>query len=130
MKYRLSTRITCALLSLVMMFLFIPLNVYAAIGEGIGAISDKLEENEDVFATKTLTYIYTAEDLQKIGKDEKYPLSGSYILMNDIDLSGISNWTPIGDESNPFTGKLLGAGFTISGMQIKTLPEVEEGKYA
>jgi hypothetical protein len=40
--------------------------------------------------------ITSAADLAKIGKDSNYPLDGKYIQMADIDLSGYSNWVPIG----------------------------------
>jgi len=62
--------------------------------------------------------IYTAEDLAKIGIDPKYPLSGKYILMANIDLSGYSNWTPIGNESKPFTGQFDGNGLKIKNLTI------------
>jgi hypothetical protein len=45
-------------------------------------------------------------------------LSGSYILVNDIILSG--NWTPIGTSTNPFTGVFDGNGYTISGLTINS----------
>ena len=57
--------------------------------------------------------IYTPEDLMGIAGD----LSGNYILMQDINLSGM-NWTPIGDQDNPFTGSLDGNGHEISHMTI------------
>ena len=39
--------------------------------------------------------ISTPEELQKIGKDAAYPLSGDYVLKNDLDMAG-SVFTPIG----------------------------------
>ncbi|MBR3917722.1 MAG: hypothetical protein IKJ59_03180 [Clostridia bacterium] len=45
-------------------------------------------------------------------------LSGSYILGANIDLSSISNWTPIGTESNPFTGTFNGNGYVVSNVVI------------
>ena len=50
------------------------------------------------------------------------------VLLNDIDLSGLPEWTPIGAGKatgtpsyntlvNPFTGVFNGQGFTISGIQ-------------
>lgn len=42
-------------------------------------------------------------------------LSASYILDNDIDLSG-ANWTPLGTTSNGFTGILDGGGHIIFNM--------------
>ena len=125
MKHKLSTRISCALLTLVMIFLFIPLEVYAAVGEGLsGLIGDLMP------APSTITYIYTAEQLSNIGRNEKgvYKeklLAGTYILMNDIDLATLTNedgtqknWTPIGDGENKFTGHFLGAGYTIKNLKI------------
>ncbi len=59
------------------------------------------------------TAIYTAEDLNNIRNN----LSGKYILMNDIDLSGIE-WMPIGTELNAFKGVLDGNGKTLNGLNI------------
>ena len=46
-----------------------------------------------------------------------YNLSGKYILMNDIDLSGY-NWTAIGTKTNPFSGELNGNGHVIKNLQV------------
>jgi len=55
--------------------------------------------------------IASAQDLAKIGVDSKYPLSGTYRLTQNISLS---NWVPIGDNSKPFRGVLIGGGKTIT----------------
>ena len=39
-----------------------------------------------------------------------------FVLANDIDLSGYSNWTPIGNSTNNFTGNFDGNGFVLSGL--------------
>jgi hypothetical protein len=57
------------------------------------------------------TLIATASDMAKIGKDGAYPLDGIYQLTADITLT---NWTPIGDSANPFTGEFDGNGKTIT----------------
>jgi len=57
------------------------------------------------------TPIYNRADLEAIASN----MSGNYILMNDIDLSG-SNWKSMGSYENPFTGKLNGNGHKITGM--------------
>ena len=44
--------------------------------------------------------------------------SASAVLTADIELTGEA-WTPIGSESNPYTGTFDGAGFTISGMTLE-----------
>lgn len=73
--------------------------------------------------------IYTAEELAKIGVDPKYPLSGKYILMANIDLSGYSNWTPIGNSSTPFTGEFDGNGFIIKNLTISRPNELYQGLF-
>ena len=40
------------------------------------------------------------------------------VLTTNIDLTGEA-WTPIGSESNPYTGTFDGAGYTISGMTLE-----------
>ncbi|MDR1328600.1 MAG: S-layer homology domain-containing protein, partial [Oscillospiraceae bacterium] len=62
------------------------------------------------------TKIYTAQDLY----DVRSKLNGSYVLMNDIDLSGFNDgeWVPIGDSDYQFTGKFDGQGHTIRNMRI------------
>lgn len=62
--------------------------------------------------------IRTAEELAKIGVDPNYPLSGKYILMANIDLSGYSNWVPIGNSSSSFTGQFDGNGLIIKNLTI------------
>ena len=69
------------------------------------------------------TAIYTAEQFNAIRND----LSGYYILMDDIDLSGYPEWQPIGyaensdaglTYANAFRGYLDGNGFSITGLSI------------
>ena len=52
----------------------------------------------------------TGEELRAIG--EAYPLSGNYMLANDITMSGV--WSPIGNSENPFTGIFDGNGYTTA----------------
>ncbi len=64
------------------------------------------------------TAIYTAEDLSNIRNN----LSGKYILMNDIDLSGI-DWEPIGDAysfDTTFRGCLDGNGHVIKNLTVNS----------
>lgn len=47
--------------------------------------------------------------------------AGKYVkLAASIDLSSVDNWTPIGTESNKFSGIFDGNGNTISGLKITT----------
>lgn len=59
--------------------------------------------------------IYTAEELNRVRND----LKGCFALAEDIDLSGISNWMPIGDERFPFTGFFDGRGKRIKGLRVQ-----------
>lgn len=59
--------------------------------------------------------IYTEEDLRNIAND----LTKNYILMNDIVLT--EDWTAIGDSTKQFRGKLDGAGYKISGLNINKI---------
>ena len=44
-------------------------------------------------------------------------LSRHYVQLANIDLSGITNWEPIGTAASPFTGIFDGNGFEITGLQ-------------
>jgi hypothetical protein len=57
--------------------------------------------------------ITNAQELMNIHMN----LSGKYVLANDINLMG-QEWTPIGSQTNAFTGTLDGKGFTISNLMI------------
>ena len=62
--------------------------------------------------------IRTAEELQAIGNDST-SLGKNYVLMEDIDLKDITDFTPIGtDENNAFTGKFSGNGHKITNLTI------------
>ena len=61
--------------------------------------------------TSTPKPIDSAEALKDI------VLNGNYYLTGDLDLNG-AEWTPIGDENNPFTGSFNGNGHTISNFVI------------
>jgi len=53
----------------------------------------------------------TQSNIGKIGVDPDYPLSGTYVLDENIELS---DWIPIGDEEKPFRGSFDGNGKTIT----------------
>jgi hypothetical protein len=57
------------------------------------------------------TEIRTADDLALLRED----LSGHFVLADDLDLSAVDGWTPIGTEANPFTGTFDGGGHEIKG---------------
>jgi hypothetical protein len=75
----------------------------------------------DSITETSLTMIETAAELADISSD----LSGSYILMNDIDLSA-SSWTPIGESStSSFTGKLFGNNHVVSNLTISSTADYQ-----
>jgi hypothetical protein len=74
-------------------------------------------------AAPEYTRIYTAPDLRRMSQN----LSGYYVLLRDIELyettvedySGevtVVTWAPVGNETNPFRGKLDGNGHTIKNL--------------
>ena len=81
--------------------------------------------------------VRTAEELDAIRKD----LNGWYVLEEDVDLSGIANWIPIGEyEGNyefapgewwrhAFKGILDGNGHTIRGLRITELTTDKSGLF-
>lgn len=86
-----------------------------------GTSIDGAEANEAYsydINTKTIT-IYSGEGL-KVAADvvNSGDTDINIILDNDIDLSDI-DWTPIGTESQPYTGTFDGGGkYTITGLKI------------
>jgi hypothetical protein len=66
------------------------------------------------------TAISTAAELQAINNN----LSGSYCLVNNLDLSGVV-FSPIGNDEQPFTGSFDGQGYTITHLTI-SMPDSEE----
>ena len=71
--------------------------------------------------------VFTPGDLDSIRNN----LSAAYALMSDIDLSQTGMWEPIGSKDLPFTGVLIGNGYSISNIQIdKTAASDERAIYA
>jgi len=66
--------------------------------------------------------IYNETDLRRVGTGQTYngkvwSLSAHYKLTANITLTQ-GNWTPIGTETNPFSGWFDGGGYTISNLTI------------
>ena len=64
--------------------------------------------------------IATVADLQGIGIDDDKPLAGSYVLMNDIDLSSVTDWVPIGMST--------GHTFNTAGNQLTNFTGTFDGQ--
>jgi hypothetical protein len=64
--------------------------------------------------------IFSQADMAKIGIEETHPLSGDYLLANDVTLE---NWLPIGDETSPFTGVFDGKVkiITLNGFDVEAV---------
>ena len=66
-------------------------------------------------AEATATIITTPAELQAINND----VTGSYELGNDIDMTGVEDFVPIGyDGVDAFTGSFDGKGYVISNLTI------------
>jgi len=100
--------------------------------------SMKVEKSMTLYAKwVTPKAIRTVEDLDSIRGD----LYGWYVLENDIDLSGVSNWTPIGDYEgdyefapgewwrHAFKGIFDGRGHTIKGLTISEIHTDKNGLF-
>ena len=78
---------------------------------------------EDEAIAQGYTIITTADELQAM----QYDLSGKYILMNDIDLSGYE-WTPVGNnDMGPFKGVFNGNGKVVKNLSINRPSEKTQG---
>ena len=77
------------------------------------------------FAEQEPVEISNAEELQNMNND----LDADYVLVDDIDASGIENFEPIGSRSEPFTGTFDGDGHTISGLRIDRPEETNVGLF-
>lgn len=106
MKGKWKQRILAAILSIAMFFSGVAGNyIFAAETESSAAENG----NSETFSgagegTQENPYIITnAQQMHEV----RYNLSAYYVLGNDIDLSGIENWEPIGDAEEPFKGSLM-----------------------
>jgi hypothetical protein len=64
--------------------------------------------------------IGSAEELAAIQGGKEYPLAWYYIQYNDIDLSSIASWTPLGSKTffEQFTGIYEGGNKTIRNLKV------------
>ena len=75
--------------------------------------------------------VYTSVQIRTVAelKAIKNDLDGNYKLAANIDL-GKSEWTPIGkDKNTPFTGKLNGNGYQVTGLSITDNSQVYSGLF-
>ena len=70
--------------------------------------------------TKSIDYyqlVNDATDLQNVATNG---LSKNYMLSDNIDMSGVSAFTPIGDSTAPFKGKFDGMFYAVEGLNVNT----------
>ena len=60
--------------------------------------------------------VSNATELQNIKND----LGKNYMLSEDIDASGIANFTPLGDKATPFSGKFDGMFYEVQNLNVNT----------
>ena len=77
------------------------------------------DEKDIVNGVKRIT---TYEQLLEIQND----LDGDYILEKDIDLEKVTDWVPIGDEINAFTGTFDGNGHVLYNLKINYRGQYQE----
>ena len=70
--------------------------------------------------------INTAADLANINNNGE-TLNENYLLMTDLTLK---EWTPIGQENDPFTGTFDGNGYTITIVSFRENLSVEKGAFS
>lgn len=79
-------------------------------------------ETKDGSAWKSYTSITTADELKAISNN----LDGSYVLENDITLSG--DWLPLGmNPGSRFTGCFDGSGYNIKGLNVNEPSDSYQG---
>lgn len=62
--------------------------------------------------------VSTASQLEYIDQNQITYLHAQIELLNSINLSGYTDWVPIGDENFPFSGTLNGQGYEIQNLMI------------
>ncbi|GHV94860.1 hypothetical protein AGMMS50293_11800 [Spirochaetia bacterium] len=80
-----------------------------------GMIASVSRNGEGQLIEDRLIEIPNGTDLTKIGNAANaatHPLSGKYVLTDDITLSG--TWTPVGTNTSPFQGKFYGNEHTVT----------------
>lgn len=64
--------------------------------------------------------ISTKEDLINMSNLGRFSANSYYKIVNDIDISSIDSWTPIGDATYPFIGNVDFGNHTITGLTVNT----------
>jgi hypothetical protein len=84
----------------------------------------KIFDSDNNSSTSEVIHVSTPSEFLDIFGDPAHP-SVTYILDNDIDMSGI-DYTPIGTYAESFTGSLNGDGYTVSNLTINQIFTAED----
>ena len=96
--------------------------------------SGLIKEINELKTELIYTYIYTIEDLQKIGNDPDYPSNGNYKQAQDIDASITETWNEDEEVLSGYKGFLSvnlengsydGCGYSISNLHMDRITDVE-----
>ena len=91
-----------------------PLAIFAFWLGACGGSAEPEDTNRTRSTGNTRTgEIQTANELNAVRDN----LAEDYVLMTNIDLSNHTNWQPIGDAANPFTGTFDGNHYNITNLQ-------------
>jgi len=80
--------------------------------------NDEPKDDDGVLKIKNVNDLLGLAESVNSGKNDFY--RKKIILVNDLDLSSIENWTPIGKESARFRGYFDGQNHKISGLKINS----------
>jgi hypothetical protein len=87
---------------------------------GVGTLNFTIGADSVVgaeFVTLNTRAVGSAAEFAMIGRNDDYPLNGTYYLSNDIIL-GNEAWTPIGSTVKKFTGNFDGNGYAIKNLHL------------
>ena len=100
-----------------------------------GGEDEDSSDNRDGLSEATAFLVNNAEELGYVGRGSANPegyknwdFNKNYKQTADIDLSGIANWTPIGNDRS-FEGTYDGDGYAIKNLKIDTM-EYSAGLFA
>ena len=105
---------------------------FLSLGQNNTVVLDNPNDNPSVWGQPTLLSL--AQPLNEAGSVIRYVVVGegpyrnvfkitdlneqNFVLTGDIDFSGVTNHTPIGTPTHPFTGNFIGQGFEIKNLTV------------
>ena len=98
-------------------------------------VPDSITRVKDVssFTAGQTYYLSDASDLNKLSQlvnAGKSTSNVTFVMTNDIDMSSVSNFAMIGNDSNAFQGTFLGNGYEIKNLKISNTSSQYTGLFA